>query len=97
LNTPQPVIAEHALRFKVSDHRGIAAPIGRPTNPTKKTANAWSTPTTGEDWGKYNLPKTRQGQWISEDRTRLNDQLETLNDQRVDGNHWPSLPGDSRE
>jgi hypothetical protein len=22
LNTPQPVIAEHALRFKVSDHRG---------------------------------------------------------------------------
>jgi hypothetical protein len=28
LNTPQPVIAEHALRFKISDHRGRCRLLG---------------------------------------------------------------------
>ena len=41
----------------------IAAPIGRPTKPTKKTLNASSTPTIGSDWGKKSLPKTSPVTW----------------------------------
>ena len=36
----------------------IAAPIGRPTKPMKKTPNACSTPTSGSDFGKNSLPNT---------------------------------------
>src|SRR6516165_10689642 len=41
----------------------IAAPIGRATKPTAKTANACKVPVKGSDDGKYNLAKTSAAIW----------------------------------
>ncbi len=52
-----PVTSKVAIKVALRPIRSpkwpkIAAPIGRPTNPTKKMLNAWSTPTNGTEWGK---------------------------------------------
>jgi len=64
----RPVTSNVAIRVALRPIRSpqwpnIAAPIGRPTNPMKKTANASSTPTSGSDLGKKSLPKTRAVTW----------------------------------